>query len=801
MAALWNRLNPKSSTASSAVASTVAHASAVTAPGLQLDSFPGFLLGSLLAFVGSAWAFPVQQNVEPAASTLGDEPLNNATELPTDRGTEALLAKGDLAWADSLAAPRVGQAALERRAFDAWQSALASSEAGAGAGCVLDEIPGSLFERSAGLAERRAEGAAEGVIRRLAQIGAARRGWTERFSGGAEAAWTNARLADYESSARQLARIERVYPCTVPAALAAIACADLALEEGRRAAAAAWATRALRHLDLIAANDDGAEGIRRFKEAAERRQRASQAQAPHGRDHTVLQAAPWGAAGQPAAGRTPIRFIEKHRIVGITRSADDPFGRGLPSGLAILNSGTAVVQSALGLLMIQAEGEKGGSIVTRMRSEEALGTARARILGTRSTGGWASLPGTDGTHVAVVVGRGERPRSFMDLEVPPRGNVLGILMEGPKDRPILARWSLRDGIVIRAPAPSTGEEIGPGRLAPLGKGSPVKGWAFGLGWEFQPGPVVADGQVFAMARCLGDPTLKDADFADEVRLFALDLETAEVLWSREITSERGVGDQGRGDAGLFAATTMPLGFSRHSGTVLLGTNGGILAAYGAAEGRLLWAIRHQRTKTSDGGWPGSEAPLLVDSRRLASDRGQSRGNPDPTAWFTPLGSDFAYAMPSGPLPSPLPEDSASNPADRASPTYIPMAARPRPRRGALSISVALQRPEARGEWSLIVLGRDGRFDAALIDPPRSLRLPASYLAPAERLSGPAAFDGRRLFVPGTQDLSVLDRDAGFAISGAASIPSAGAGRGGKAMVYGRMVYVLGRDTVWVYQVD
>ncbi|MEM8713722.1 MAG: hypothetical protein AAGG01_22500, partial [Planctomycetota bacterium] len=335
---------------------------------------------------------------------------------------------------------------------------------------------------------------------------------------------------------------------------------------------------------------------------------------------------------------------------------------------------------------------------------------------------------------------------------------------------------------------------------------PQPGWDLGSGWEFQPGPIFRDGRIFVLARGLGGSVEADApresigpianqseDRADELRLLALDASTAELLWSVSVTRERGLlAGSGRGEGGYYAVTAMPLGFDPTTGSLLVGSNSGLLAAYGAAEGRLLWAIRNQRRASDEDGWPGSQPPLQVASVLDASPGASAGPTRSPaTAWFTPFDSSFAYALPAGPAPL---DGSLFQEA-------------PRQLGDAIALAAALPAGDGRGprggaeRTTLILMGRYGRHAALLIDAPGEPREPAAYLAPGDHFAGMAAMGpaANRLWVAGARELSGFTRATDFSLEQAAPIPSQGAGTGGDVVLHRDFLYVLGRDTFWVYR--
>lgn len=715
-----------------------------------------------------------------ALPQAADEPLRNSVPLPADRAVEELLLQGDTAFAEHRSG---GDDADLRAAFDLWQEALGTAPVGAGVRLVVDGGPEDLFPDPGGTAPRRSEGPAEGVVRRLASLPpAVRARWGERFAPAADAALAGALdqlRADASVTARppgaRLAEVERRFPLTEAAARAALLAADLALEEGRPAAAATWLRRATRHLGLTGALERTDAAV--FARALGRRRDAVERGLSRARGIDHASRRPVAADAAPYRGLRP---ETSHRIIGLGRAAVDPLGRGLGSGLAVLGTGAILAQSAYGVLYLPA-GEAAQAI--RMRTHEALGVARVPMRATARSGGWSSLPATDGHAWALVVGRANRPQPLLDVAVAPIGNVLGLVVPGPANRPLTPRWALRDGLMIPDPARAGEEEIDPSRPAPLGDGIPVEGWTFGRGWEFQPGPVMADGAVFALMRGLGDPTDEASSHTDEIRLVAIEADGRAVRWSRSITKERGTPEElGRGEASLFAATTMPLGFDPASGVLLTGTNVGLICAHDVADGRLLWALRTQRAEAGDPGWPGSATPLIQPGGRRASG--------SPIAWLTPQGSAYAYAVPAGP--------------QGLDGTLLPESPR---KRGEAEVLAGAFAGAADVPSTLALLGREGRFDAVLLDGPGARaggptrRTAASYLAPQDRIAGLPAFARGVLLVPGEREISVLDPARGWRLVDAVSVESRGAGRGGSLTVAGDRLLAVGRDTLWIYRFD
>ncbi|MGD2019204.1 MAG: hypothetical protein PVJ89_13870, partial [Planctomycetota bacterium] len=518
--------------------------------------------------------------VTAAAAAAEDEgSLRNSTPLPDQQVAAAALRAGDDAWDASLAATEAERRSSRAQAFDAWRNALLLSAPGDGLRLLPDpEARRTWLPDPGGTHERRSEGAAAAVQRRLAAIPPGDLGaWIDRFAAQADAALAR-ELSREDTSMAGIGEVERTFPATSAAARAALALADLELERGRPSAAAVWSDRAARHLDL---GDGRWAPDRRAALAAAIDRRRGQAarllRAVFVGDHSAPQPA-LGAAGpneRPAEGAGPtgeppaLRLSGAHRISGLARTPKEPFGRGLGSGAAFLVDGSVLVQGAHGLLLLAESETVGWKDHQRTSLDVIFGTNRPLVRASSSAGGWKSYPATDGRRVALVFGRADRRRPFLDIEVPPAGNALGVVEHTPSEHGLDPLWVMRDGYVVLRPARK--QDRGDLPAAPGGgaAGGVAEGWTFGRGWEFQPGPVMVDDALLVLARGIGDATHDATDHADEVRLFALEAATGAVRWTREITKERGLIDPAlRGRAGSFATTTMPLTVDRSTGHLL-----------------------------------------------------------------------------------------------------------------------------------------------------------------------------------------------------------------------------------------
>lgn len=764
------------------------------------------LAASLLAVaaVGAGSPTDAEEPTEPLP--IGQEgPLRNGTPLPRDRAAEDALARGDARFRRALAAAPEDRAGELNPALDAWQEALDTTRAGAAVRLVLDPTQSILFPTADGTSARRSEGIETAIWRRLESLSAAERGaWVRRFSPAANAALERAfqgvQSGSWARATAAFGRVARGYPGTLAGARAALAAADVALEEGRPVAATAWLMQVERHVGLLNTAPETADAAPGWPEGSARAMRAAAAgrslaadtarRALRYFDHTAPQATV-SAEGPPS-----LRPVNRHRITGIARGTDEPFGRGLGSGVAFFGNGQALIQGAVGLLLLDADGTTSAAGSGRTLIHDLLGTSQPIVRAAPSAGGWIATPASDGSHVVLVHGRGERPRPFQDIVVPPQGNVLAYVRQGGPKSPIEPLWVMRDGVRVERPMRRDTRRRtddrreralrgGPGNALDSTRGGAlVDGWSFGRGWEFQPGPVLADGRIHVLARGLGDATDGEDDHADEVRLMALDADSGALIWSREVTSERGLTDQeSRGSQGFLAATTMPLGIDRATGTLLVGTNVGLVAGYSVADGRLQWAFQTQRRRPSEQGWPGSRAPILIESEP---------GSPGGVAWFAPFDSESTYAL----LTSPTGADGRL------------LAEAPRSRDGATDLAAVLP-PEGASEVlsgdhglrprsTLVLLGRDGRHAAILLDRPGDARRAGSYLSPQDRFTGSAGLIRTGLLAAGAAEIAHFNPAADFALDAAAPIRSGGAGRGGAVAAFGELILVVGRDTVWVW---
>lgn len=729
--------------------------------------------------------------------------LRNTTPLPSDPAAAGHLRRGDEALAQLRA--RLGEtppsAADWNGAFDGWRAALTDSAAGAGVLALDPGAPQGLFPDPDGTLDRRAEGVPVAVLRRLASLSAAARAaWRARIDTEAEAALT----AAGRDQAR-LARVERDFPLARAAAAAALRLADLALEQGRPVSAEVHLGRALTH------GFEGVAGDPRFVAALTTRHKyvgalrdrlgPGASAAPHATSgaptptpfvapftDSRARAADLAAALQGTTTLIPRRMVRLERA---RRSALAPLGRDVQPGLVELSDGSLVVQTARAVVLLDpaaARGEPQGEMrVEGLDRLVDIGASAA--LTSPSAGGWPLMPATDGQRFAFVIGRGAPGRRFRDLPLPARGNTLAVFERGDEGlRPQLV-WQLGDLGRQRpgVPAPPPTEVV---------RGPDGEPWP--SGYEFQPGPLAADGALFVLARRLSDPTATPdgAVPPDTLRLFRFELATGDLDWWRDITRGSELGEEASRGADNLGVATAAAPLALHGGAIVVATNVGVTAAYDAADGRLAWAFRNQRRLPGNGGWAGSRPPL---GSTKDSPQGPESARECVGVWCTPFDSDFAYHV-------------ALRPG-------FPDAGRfwlePPLARGASLDLVA-----TGGAEGLLTASRAGRHAslerwAPPVEPGglRSREV-LCYLGEGEGWSGRALASRGRALVPGDRALRLVDLERGGLVI--ASVPfeqDGGTPLGGDVHLLSaepapstdaarrspRRVIVLGLDALWLFE--
>ena len=526
--------------------------------------------------------------------------LRNDTFLKSAEAAQAVLLEGDQGWLRALA--REGDRnQLRTLAFEAWRRALVDSVTGDTVRLSDTGLEGgSPFQDDDGTHHRRIEGVAPGVLRRLLALDQVdRQAWRDRFEPLAQAELA---LAPYRP--RHLEGIERTWPLTRAAGVAALRCSDLSLEQGSLTAARTWLGRAEHH----------AQGHPSLEGAVSARRQAI----------ARLTPPPPGGAWQTASDLSQVHAVrlESKSLLG-RDPRPAPLGRTLEPGAAPLAGGGLAVQTPRGLMWLDGPTIRGerSTYVGRLSLAEYLDLPRLQPFVSPSAGGWPLIPAGDGHDLVLVVDRGHPGRVVREHRLPARGNHLVCLAPGEPGQALL-RWHLSD----------QGLKGASGQAIPALEATGIPGHL-----EFQPGPVLHEGTVYVQARVLTDPTAEGAARGGTLYLLALDQDTGLARWSRMLTLaadlRRDLG--GRNGASSDVPTSgMPLAL--HRGVLTVGTNVGLVLAFDAVDGRCLWGIRTRRRTPSDPGWPGSRRPLAAEL---------SSGS---AVLVAPFDSDHLYALPTGP---------------------------------------------------------------------------------------------------------------------------------------------------------
>jgi len=521
-----------------------------------------------------------------------DLELANDAFLPTSEAATTGIVDGDLAWAalstealdpDSFDVDDPPREALE--AFEAWRGALELSGPG-------DAVLRRSFPRDK-RAERRdarsTEGVEEAVLRRLATLAPPhRRAFRLRFEPLAEAALEGVPFTHPPSA--QLERIERTHPLTVPAARAALASFEVALEAGRTEHARTWLERAERHARLGGFDDE------RWAAAFAQR-------------HTAWRAL---ANANVPAGEEAWRHARELELVETFAFAEVGPGvprlrSGLRSGAVFLPDGRFVVQTGDAIVTIDPDDPLPLTLLASEIVIKLCGWSFERPHGLPGSD-WACLPATDGEAVVVVAGHGD---ALLCIETPLPGE------------PARLRWALSEEGAL-----GPGWRRGPGEILPDGA------------WDFQPGPLIADGRVFVQARrwAQGDGDRRRRSGKPRAVLIAVELATGRVEWSRMLAlgSDVRSGESVRQSAATFGLPALPL--ARVDGRLFAGTQLGVGSLLDAADGRLAWSFKNRRRAPGARGWDAGRRPFLAAP---CSDTPQDGA---PALVWAPADSDFLYWM-------------------------------------------------------------------------------------------------------------------------------------------------------------
>lgn len=631
-------------------------------------------------------------------------PLGSASFQPTSAGAQAAISRGDKLIAETEPGSSID------RGLDAWRQALLVSSEG-------DAVLGTGVRLNPGMATRITFGVEEAVLRRIEGLSSAGRStWSTRFEPLAAEA-LNTMPATLPSA--PLRQLERLHPATPSAARAAVILGDRAAEEGHMANAFLWWQRAGRHARLAEADH--------FKR-------------PVGVRLTGLNKdrAPKNDALAGARALKPVRSdsLENFTIPAHSLSRV-PLGRGMRLGAAHLVDGSVLVQGPRIALWYRRDNLDGSGQPERisLASWSLPGVATLRPLAAPSAGGWSLLPATDGQRTVLVIDRGEPGRKIRGLDRPPRGNTLAMVKRQNGKAPALA-WT-RKGLEISGPA-----------MKDKGPDLPAL-------FEYQPGPLIVDGQVFVLARTMGQAEDKSSRNGD-LTLIALDLSTGKHLYSLWLTQASDLARESAllGYSPELRSVCMPL--ARSGGTLVLGTNTGLVAAVDL-DGRLLWTLRTRRRQADAPGWPGSRPPLVTD-----------RGT-----WIAPGDSDRLYRV---------------NPVPGGKPLLDPIV-----HLGETLDLAGLTRN------NLLVMGRDGPrqalMEVRLADQALDSLL---HLGPGERFTGTALHSPDRVLFATNHRLYLLDRTQEMLLLDAPAL--SGQDLGGDLVGLEQHVLLLGANSVRVLRV-
>jgi outer membrane protein assembly factor BamB len=576
------------------------------------------------ALVLALCAHPALAQDEDAPQLRGSEgPLDNAAFLPVHEAANAALARADSRIATAGLLTRQIDASGERawtEVFDDWHSALRDSRAGEmvapeprdGALARPSPWPDADGTSDAKL-DRRRDGVEAAVLRRLAAIAPqARALWRARFEPLAEQ-----RLQRAGNDVAELATIERIFPATLTAARAAIRLSDVELERARPDAASTWIERARAHAARLDGNGTSLEPA--LASRAQAIERELSASIPS--DESAL----WRTATHIA----PVsEVLIDEGAAHYPHAAFDP-GLGLRAGMCFLDGGKA--RSRFRRSSSARASIKSGWCWSSSRAARASRSPLRRNCSSPSAcnppngsgpiepPGWPLLPASDGRAIVTTIGRCDAaqllPNSLACVEF--EGNAASATT------PTLdLRWAWYGGKRVAGPGASESE--------------PLEGATF----EFQPGPLLRGGDVFALVREFVAPPKKDApalaDAGSEIKssVVALDLATGALRWKCELG--KGVEIQ-RGRMRLFAGgipptSAQPLAWIR--GRLFAGTDTGFATLLDAVDGRVAWGFRCRRRDPERRTWTGARPPVAPDETTLVWGAPDSdhlywlRGEPD-----------------------------------------------------------------------------------------------------------------------------------------------------------------------------
>ncbi len=456
--------------------------------------------------------------------------LENDTRLEAREAALAPLLEGDAAWKEG----------ARERAFDAWRAAIAASGAD---GAVAAPPPGPAPDADGTLA-RRSEDAAWTVMRRLRALDAAdRAAWTVRFEPLAAGALTAA-----GADRARLADVERAFPLTRAASLAALRLADLAHEEGDAWAAGAWRSRARAHGDPLA--DDVATALARRERDAVR---------------------------EPPAERVP---LEGARALTLAATVELP-GRDVPRDFEAPTPGIGAVGDAVWIhsagrlfaLSAQAVIEHAIDVRALAPADGAPWTASFAEEGAAWTD--SLVAGAGGSRLVLVVGRARDRRS----------NAL-VCLDARGEPRVAWAWGER------------------GLAGPAARADAAAWFAAGSVVEFQHGPVLV-GERLVLQMRVWEPGEDGRAAVDEARCaawsVALDVRDGGVVWTRHLATGSTARGRLRGRMGQAETSALPgLSLVSDGRHVVVGTELGVTACADALDGRLAWCVRTARAPAAGG---------------------------------------------------------------------------------------------------------------------------------------------------------------------------------------------------------
>lgn len=728
----------------------------VTGPDTNRGTVRG--MRALAATLACAWVTtPLRaQDARPLVERIGAEgPLDNDTRLPRSSAAEAELARGDeLARALPVGAPEDAFVAC----FEAWRRALLAS-------APEDLVPTIPDPRGAEFADAPDpvyfESVESAVRRRLstcrvpavAQL-AGHRAFAARFESLAGRA-----LVEAGSDETALRRVARDNPGTSAASRARLVLCDAALERGDVAGAAAQAS-AERRATLGGRLDPGAP----LRAAWDRRSATLAALAS--RTGPVDPSPPAMEASALRVVATIPWETEERESAGSWRRLA-PAAAFEPDGDAWIQAGDALIRVDVEARRATPHDVESLSSTLRGAWYPAFGDA---------TRAWSQRPAlsADGTRVALVAGRAreERGNALIVFDLDPVASAA--TGEPPPPR---ARWCRSDAGF--AHADGRAEDASDLHLR-----APIPGLL-----EFQPGPLVRDGLVVVGVLSFAAEAPANARRVDESNgtawLAAFDLASGALAWKREL----GQGPDGAARDLQRLETTRGVStawapLASDGEDVLVVTELGTAALVGADDGAWRWLRRLRRARPPTAASDVLFPPVEVVARENAL-------GPEPFAWEARHGeraAGGAFAFGHG---------ATFGATDAGACRYVVSAEE------GLTESVervAGLRALLASDGTALV-ERGGRWRLERADPGTGTRLASLPFPALRRVRGAVALATGEVVVAVGSDLVLFDRRrdllavARAPLQGLDQEPAVG------LQARGRRVYGLGRDRLWVVDVE